>query len=302
MISKEEIYKKITPKNDIVFKKIFGSKGNEEILKSFLESILEIEIEYLTVDSGQELLPGFYDGKLSKLDVLARIQDGTWVNIEIQTNTQGYSDKRELAYWSKLYLEQFKQGEDYKKLDKAISIWIVDGEIYNFPKYHSKWKIGEEEFGRLEYFDDFEIHVIELKKFRKETIIKPKKKEFWLWFIDHTKKELVDMSSYSIEEIKKAKAEYEKMIADDPELRHFLMREEFAEWDRKAMLTDAKRQAREEGLAEGRAEGLAEGLAEGKAEAQKETAKKMLEKRIDIETISEITGLSKEEIEELKGL
>ena len=35
MISKEEILSKITPKNDIIFKKIFGSKGNEEILKDF---------------------------------------------------------------------------------------------------------------------------------------------------------------------------------------------------------------------------------------------------------------------------
>ena len=32
MVSKEEILSRITPKNDIVFKKIFGAKGNEGIL------------------------------------------------------------------------------------------------------------------------------------------------------------------------------------------------------------------------------------------------------------------------------
>ena len=36
---------KVTPKNDIVFKRIFGAKGNEEILKDFLEAILNIKID-----------------------------------------------------------------------------------------------------------------------------------------------------------------------------------------------------------------------------------------------------------------
>ena len=35
----------LSPKNDLIFKKIFGSKGSEGILKSFLESILEIKIQ-----------------------------------------------------------------------------------------------------------------------------------------------------------------------------------------------------------------------------------------------------------------
>ena len=61
--------KLITPKNDIVFKKIFGSKGNEEILKDFLESILDIKIDLLTLDLATELLPEFYEGKQTRVDV-----------------------------------------------------------------------------------------------------------------------------------------------------------------------------------------------------------------------------------------
>ena len=296
MTLKEEILSKITPKHDIVFKKIFGTKGNEGILKSFLESILDIEIESLEVDLGTELLPDFYDGKLSRLDVRTKLNDGTIVNIEVQTNMHDYSDKRNLAYWSKLYLEQFKQGANYKKADKTICIWILDGEVYEFPEYHSQWNVTEKINGKTKHFDDFEIHVIELKKFRKLDIMEPKRKEFWLWFIDHTKKEMVNMSSYSIEEIKKAKAEYEKMIADDPELRHFLIREEFAEMDRAQALSDA----REEGLAEGRLEGREEGFDAGRKEKQLETAKKLLKLGVAIEIIIESTGLSKEEIEQLE--
>jgi predicted transposase/invertase (TIGR01784 family) len=55
-----------------------------------------------------------------------------------------------------------------------------------------------------------------------------------------------------------------------------------------------------EGLAEGKAEGLAEGMEKGKAEGVKETqlstARKMQKLGMTIEEISEITGLTKEEI------
>ena len=65
---------------------------------------------------------------------------------------------------------------------------------------------------------------------------------------------------------------------------------------------------REEGLEEGHKkgheEGKEEGLKEGRAEGVKQNsldiAKRMLEKGIDIETISELTGLTTEEVSMLK--
>jgi predicted transposase YdaD len=62
-----------------------------------------------------------------------------------------------------------------------------------------------------------------------------------------------------------------------------------------------------EGLAEGKAEGLAEGIEKGKAEGlaqgiketQLSTARKMLKLGMSIEEISEITGLTKEEVDNL---
>lgn len=46
--------------------------------------------------------------------------------------------------------------------------------------------------------------------------------------------------------------------------------------------------------------GLAAGLSQGQLETNLQVAKKMLDKKIDLETISEITGLTIEEIENLK--
>ena len=55
------------------------------------------------------------------------------------------------------------------------------------------------------------------------------------------------------------------------------------------------RSAREDGLAEG----IAIGHAEGRAEGRVETARRMLAKGFPLETISELTSLSPEEIRDL---
>ena len=66
--------------------------------------------------------------------------------------------------------------------------------------------------------------------------------------------------------------------------------------DFKEMLEEGIARGRAEGRAEGKAEGLAEGLAKGIKETQLSTARKMLKLGMTIEEISEITGLTKEEI------
>ena len=65
----------------------------------------------------------------------------------------------------------------------------------------------------------------------------------------------------------------------------------------------ARETGREEGHKVGKEEGLKVGREAGRAEGAKQKsfdiAKRMLEKGIDIETISELTGLTEKEISEL---
>ncbi len=56
----------------------------------------------------------------------------------------------------------------------------------------------------------------------------------------------------------------------------------------------------ERGMKRGMERGMKKGREAGIRENKKETAKKMLKKQIDIDTISEVTGLSREEIDDLK--
>ena len=57
---------------------------------------------------------------------------------------------------------------------------------------------------------------------------------------------------------------------------------------------------RDQGYRDGLSQGKAEGFSQGKIENKKEIAKNMLSKAIEVELISEITGLSIEEIKNLK--
>ena len=59
------------------------------------------------------------------------------------------------------------------------------------------------------------------------------------------------------------------------------------------------KEGKEEGLKEGKEEGIKEGREEGAKQKSFDIAKRMLEKGIDIETISELTGLTEKEISEL---
>ena len=287
---------KVTPKNDIAFKRIFGTKGNEEILKDFLEAILNIKIASLTTDVTTEFVPDYRNGKSSRLDVRTQLADGTNVNIEVQTNMEGFSEQRCLQYWSKIYSNNISASEKYEELPKVICIWILDGEVYEeFEDFMSKWEMTEEKHGTKGHFKEIEFHIIELKKFRNSATIKKNVINFWLSFIDYTNRELVELACISNEKIQKAREELAKIEADK-ELMERIRLEELAEFDQKNALCHA----REKGKIEGEQIGLEKGEQIGLQKGKKEIVKNMLKANMTIEQISQMTGLSKVEILEIE--
>ena len=69
----------------------------------------------------------------------------------------------------------------------------------------------------------------------------------------------------------------------------------------KKVLNTKIRNAKEEGIQQGLEQGLEQGIQQGLEQGKIDTAKKMLEKNMDINTISEITGLTTEEITNLNS-
>ena len=93
----------LTPKNDVIFKKIFRTEGNEVILRDFLSSILEEPIREIEVQKDMKLEKERLNDKVGILDIKAKMDNGVQINIEMQIVNQQNMEKRTLFYWGKLY-------------------------------------------------------------------------------------------------------------------------------------------------------------------------------------------------------
>lgn len=106
-------------KKDFVFKRIFGSSNNKDILKDFLEGVLNKKIDEIEVKKDATLDKISKDNKTGTLDVQAKI-DGKNVDIEMQVKDEFSMEKRSTFYASKLILRSLKAGESYDKLPELI--------------------------------------------------------------------------------------------------------------------------------------------------------------------------------------
>ena len=86
--------------NDFIFKKVFGKKGNESILKDLLEAILKIKIEKIEIQAEVELERELIDDKTGILDIEATIDDSTVIDIEMQMQNQYNMKERTLLLTS----------------------------------------------------------------------------------------------------------------------------------------------------------------------------------------------------------
>ena len=273
--------------NDLVFQRIFGKVGNENITKAFLEKVLGIEIESLTLDTNKRLIGEGLEDKIGRVDVKAILNNGTKVIIEMQVARYKYMAKRLLYYWAQTYTGDLKRGKEYDILNKTIAILISVEELEEtkgIEKYHTKWEIREEENIDKKLTEDLEIHVIELSKFKEGQEIRPE--DNWIRALKSKGVDEMKKISELDKQIKEMKEELERITAD-PELR-----EKY--YQREKNLRDALSWIKAE-----REEGKAEGKAEGIEENRKEIVLSMHKKDINIETISEIVKLSKKEIEKI---
>ena len=268
--------------NDYIFKKIFSKKGNESILKDFLISVLDIPIQKVETRAEVSLERQIEENKLGRLDILAKLDDSTIVNIEVQIlNKYNFID-RTMYYWSGNYYNELRAGEDYKEVKKVIAINILDYEIFEEGPYHEIARIRRD-FKNKILTDKMELHFIQIPKFLKENRGTKTKLEQWMQFISQKDEKEVELAMKENEEIKKANEEYEYLTGDEAERRLAFLREE-AIRDEKTMLKGSRE----------------EGIEIGKKENKIEIAKNMLEEGMDIKTISRLTKLTIEEIEKIK--
>jgi predicted transposase/invertase (TIGR01784 family) len=284
----------INPKTDFAFKKIFGSKESKDILISFLNAIL-----YNEQDAIQDLIildpyqaPRIKGIKDSYLDVKATLQDGKTVIIEMQVlNVLGF-EKRVLYNAAKAFSIQLGVGEDYTLLNPVIALTITDFEMFaGNDRIISRYRLKEKD-DLTDYSDDIELVFVELPKFTKALEELESLVEKWLYFLKSANQlETVPLTMKAIPALNHAFTVAQQSRLSRKELEILEKRQMFLHDNRNAIL-----KAKQDGLKEGQLKGRQE----GRQEERLEIARQLLDV-LDIETISQKTGLTAAQIQALRS-
>jgi predicted transposase/invertase (TIGR01784 family) len=294
----------INPKTDFAFKKIFGSPQSKGILISFLNALLyegTSTIQDLTIIDPYQA-PRIEGIKDSYLDVKAKLVDGQTVIIEMQVlNVLGFK-KRVLYNAAKAFSTQLEVGDDYTLLNPVIALTITDFEMFEHSEQVvSRYRLKEKN-ALSDYSDDIELVFAELPKFTLGLDELTTLTDKWLYFLKEANH--LEAVPDSLDQ--------ESAIHDAFEVarQSRLTRQEMETLDRQAMFIHDSRNAVRlgqavgieqgiaQGIAQGRVEGLEEGIEVGERNAKVEIARSLLN-RLSVEEISQITGLSPLEVEQL---
>ncbi|CAI7663550.1 unnamed protein product [Penicillium discolor] len=255
----------LDPRNDFVFKRIFGSEENKDVLLVFLNRTF--------AESGEQplteivLLNPYTDkdaplDKQSIFDIWVKTAEGKLINIEMQLFNKYDIEKRTLYYWSKRYSSQLQEGQTYKELKK-------------------------EDHTGLELSDDLEVHFMELSKLDDQSVPMEGGLINWLLFLKGADK-----------------SNWEVLQMNEPTLKKAMDTLEFLSQDREARRLYEERQKYlhdEASMIEWATEkGIARGLVEGEKRKAIEIAKNMLSLGIEVSVIAKASGLSESEVEALK--
>ena len=275
-----------TPKNDIMFKEIFS---DEEILKDFLEALLNEKIEKIDIKEDFNIRGNIHE-KVGILDIKAEINGQKIVQIEMQKKNKYNMEQRTIYYGGKIVSKLLHKGDNYNQMKPIILINILNYNLIKLPEYYTKTKTVAEKYNEYELIKGIKYGFIELPKFRKTKPNLDNKLDQWLIFIDNKKKELLQMVT-----------EKNKIIAKAEEKRKYLTgeaeRERLQELREKAEFDEATAYAA--GKAKGEKRGEARGIKIGRDTTLIETAKNMLKDKMDKQSIIKYTGLTLKELEKI---
>lgn len=284
---------KLNPKVDFAFKKLFGSEENKDLLIAFTNSILDEDKQIKDIHLKNPYnINNYRNGKMTILDIKAVDENGVWYDIEMQISEQGFFDKRALYYWSKVYTEQIESGEAFEQLRKTISINILDFNYLDEEDFHNVYGIYNRKTSK-ELSNIFEMHFIELNKFKKNYQDLKTALDRWVTFLNRAYEFSKDKIPEGLAEDKAIKTAIEKLdiMYLNSEEREIYENDLKALMIHKSELITAERRGIEKGIEEG--------IEKGEYKKSIEIAKKLIDV-LDIDTIALKTGLSIDVIRQIE--
>src|SRR6056297_3445269 len=225
--------------------------------------------------------------KYSIMDVKAKTNDETIINIEIQLKDEHNMRYRTVYYLSKMIAKRLKEGDNYKTIHKTVAINILNFDLLDSgTRFHNRYRFTEMET-KQELTDVAEIQFMELPALRRyiqenETSIKDvigeNKLLEWLLFIDDPESELAKMAEEKNELIGRAR-DMLKTLSKDEKLQEEYMAREKALMDKYSALIEAEEK--------------------GRAEEKKETAINFYKMGLTLDQIAQGTRLDKEKLKEI---
>jgi len=270
--------------NDMLFKSVFSDKRNRDLLERIIEVTVGKKVKIIKDPLMQELIKPKINNKKKTLDVLVEDENKIQYNIEINMSNYNTLSRRNASFIFSKYTQDLKEQDTYDKMHTFIQINLTSGLSKDYPE-KCIYKLIDKESER-EYIDNLIIYEYNLDKLEKICYNEGKKQYKILAALICGKERLHDICKGD-KVLEKLESEVMRMNSDK-KFVGLMSEEEEAEKLQKTLISEAKQ------------EGHAEGLSEGFKQEKIEIAKNMLEDNMSTDIIIKYTGLTKEEIENLK--
>ncbi len=290
---------------DFAFKKLFGTEVNKELLRSFLNSLLDGEevITNLTYLNGEQLGTQEIDRK-AVFDVYCENERGEKFLVEMQKGEQQFFKDRSVFYATFPIREQAQRGNWDYQLKAVYTIGILNFTFDDTdPAYfHHEVKLMDTKTKEV-FYDKLTFVYLEMPKFTKTEDQLVTMFDKWLYAIRHLPallnrpkalREKVFEQFFTAAEIAKfapkERVEYEESL------------KAFRDWY--SVLSTAEHKGFALGMEKGMKKGLEKGMEKGMEKGGKDKAlaiaKEMLSDGMSPESVSRYTSLSVEEVVKLK--
>ena len=289
---------------DIMFTEIFNNPDNICILEEFISNYLDIPLKEvsgnLKILSRRLKKEVRYDSR-KEVDLLLNYK-GKKINIEMSNNKSDGVINRNVVYLCKIHGNQLKVGDiNYSKINSTIQIVFNNFNIGNELK--TTWYLRNDE-GQI-LTSKLRIDIINLVKGKDLCYTGSEKVDYlinWCKLLTTKDRENVKDISSQIMSHKSTDMLVNNMsaLSEEDEMVKLYTKLSRREMEYNTYIAEATEEGYNNGHEKGYNEGIKKGIEQGIEQKNNEIAKKMLDKSLDITTIEEITGLTKEEIMKLK--
>jgi predicted transposase/invertase (TIGR01784 family) len=159
-----------SPTVDLVFRKLFGSEENKDLLIALINSVVEPDLLVTDVVVKNPFnLAAYVGSKESIVDIKAVDQMGTWYSIEMQVHGHLFYGKRALFYAAKSYVDQLEAGRNYSALNTTIGIHFLLFNFFDDARMVRQFVFKDAETNdRPEQLSYLQLYFVEMGKFGKE--------------------------------------------------------------------------------------------------------------------------------------